>query len=75
MPASEVMKKYRSGKLHSGSKRGPVVRDTKQAKAIQISEARSEGHDIPKKPSRSSRSRHGRRKRSRSGRRRGYNRR
>lgn len=49
MPASQVMKKFKSGKLHSGSKKGPVVKNPAQAKAIQISEARDEGHHIPKK--------------------------
>ena len=49
MPAREVAKKFRKGRLHSGSKRGPIVTDPKQMKAIQISEARAEGHDIPKK--------------------------
>lgn len=49
MPASEVMKKFHKGKLHSGSKKGPVVKNLAQAKAIQISEARSEGHHIPRK--------------------------
>ena len=44
------MKKYKSGRLHSGSKKGPVVKSKKQAKAIQISEARSEGYDIPPAP-------------------------
>ena len=50
MPASQVMKKFRKGRLHSGSKKGPVVTNPKQATAIQISEARDEGYDIPKKP-------------------------
>jgi Family of unknown function (DUF6496) len=49
MPASQVMKKFHKGQLHSGSKRGKVVTDPKQAKAIQISEARDEGHDIPQR--------------------------
>jgi len=48
MPAKNVLKKFRSGKLHSGTKTGPIVTNPKQAKAIQISEARAEGHDIPK---------------------------
>jgi len=48
MPAKNVMKKFRAGKLRSGSKSGPVVTNPKQAKAILLSEARSEGHDIPK---------------------------
>jgi Family of unknown function (DUF6496) len=50
MPASEVMKKFRKGKLHSGSKHGSKVISPKQARAIQISEARAEGHNIPMKP-------------------------
>lgn len=48
MPASEVMKEFRKGNLHSG-KGGPIVTNPKQAVAIQISEARAEGHRIPKK--------------------------
>ena len=48
MPASLVAEKFRAGKLHSGSKHGPVVTNPKQMTAIQISEARSEGHNIPK---------------------------
>ena len=49
MPSSQVMKKYRAGKLHSGSKRGPKVKSEKQARAIQISEARAEGKRSPKR--------------------------
>ncbi len=49
MPASLVMKKFKAGKLRSGSKHGPRVESTKQAKAIMLSEARAEGHHIPKK--------------------------
>ena len=56
MPASQVMKKFRKGKLHSGSKRGKVVRSKKQAKAIMLSEARKEGYDIPEKGKRKRRS-------------------
>jgi len=48
MPARNVMPKFRAGKLHSGSKHGPVVTNPSQARAIQISEARDEGYDIPK---------------------------
>jgi len=36
---SKVMKEYKSGKLHSGSKKGPVVKSKKQAIAIALSEA------------------------------------
>ena len=57
MPASEVMPKYRKGQLHSGSKKGPVVTNPKQARAIQISEARSEGHNIPKRGKKQARKR------------------
>jgi hypothetical protein len=57
MPASKVMDEYRSGNLHSGSKAGPVVTNPRQAKAILISEARKEGHDIPRKKSSRSRGR------------------
>lgn len=49
MPASQVTKKFHKGKLHSGSKKGPVVKNPKQAKAIQLSELRDEGYDIPKR--------------------------
>ena len=34
-----VMKEYKEGKLHSGSKKGPVVKSKKQAIAIAMSEA------------------------------------
>lgn len=42
MPSSEVFKKFASGKLHSGSKKGPVVTNRKQAVAIKISEEKKE---------------------------------
>lgn len=35
-----VMREYKKGKLHSGSKKGPVVKSKKQAIAIAMSEAR-----------------------------------
>lgn len=35
----KVMKEYKSGKLHSGSKKGPVVKNPRQALAISLSEA------------------------------------
>lgn len=35
----KVMKEWKSGKLHSGSKKGPIVTKKKQAVAIALSEA------------------------------------
>lgn len=45
----KVMHEYKEGKLHSGSKKGPVVQNKKQAVAIALSEARKKGARIPKK--------------------------
>jgi len=36
----KVMREYKQGKLHSGSKKGPKVTSRKQAVAIALSEAR-----------------------------------
>lgn len=36
---SKVMREYKAGKLHSGSKKGPEVTNPKQAVAIALSEA------------------------------------
>lgn len=52
MPAHLVDDKFRAGKLHSGSKKGPIVTNPKQMKAILLSEARDEGYDIPEPPKR-----------------------
>jgi len=35
----KVMGEYKAGKLRSGSKKGPVVKSEKQAKAIGMAEA------------------------------------
>lgn len=52
MPASEVMSKFRKGKLHSGKgrggKKGRIVKSKRQAKAILLSYLRKEGK-IPKR--------------------------
>jgi len=40
MPFDQVMSKWKSGSLHSGSKKGPVVKNQKQAVAIMLSEKR-----------------------------------
>lgn len=37
---SKVMHEWGQGKLHSGSKKGPVVKSQRQAVAIALSEAR-----------------------------------
>lgn len=42
MPAKNVMPKFKRGQLHSGSKKGPVVKNKKQAIAIMLSEKRAE---------------------------------
>ena len=39
----KVMKEYKKGELHSGSKTGPKVKNRKQAVAIALSEARKSG--------------------------------
>lgn len=41
MPYTEVMHKWKTGKLHSGSKSGPKVKSQKQAVAIMLSEKRA----------------------------------
>lgn len=61
MPSKNVFKKFGSGRLHSGSKHGPVVTNPKQAVAIYMSEKEDEAkgeHEKPermKKPMRSKR--------------------
>jgi hypothetical protein len=42
----KVMGEFKAGKLHSGSKSGPAVKNPKQAIAIAMSEA---GKSMPKK--------------------------
>ncbi len=49
MPSSEIMDKFRAGKLHSGPG-GKIVRKKKQARAILLSQLRSEGKIGPRKP-------------------------
>lgn len=41
---SKVYKEFGEGKLHSGSKKGPIVTNPKQASAIAISEAKKRGY-------------------------------
>jgi len=40
MPYDQVMHKYKHGELRSGSDKGPVVKNRKQAIAIMLSEKR-----------------------------------
>lgn len=42
----EEMHKFKEGKLHSGSKKGPVVGNQKQAIAIALSSARKKGMKV-----------------------------
>lgn len=50
MPSSEVMHKFKKGSLHSGSDKGPKVKDRKQAIAIMMSEKRKESKHGGKYP-------------------------
>ena len=42
MPSSEVLHKFKTKKLRSGSSSGPIVKNRKQDIAIMISEKRNE---------------------------------
>ena len=55
MPYTKVMSEFKKGKLHSGSKKGPVVTNPKQAVAIMLSEKRDEQAKRGAKPSRKAR--------------------
>ena len=46
---AKVMHEFKDHELHSGSKKGPVVRNPKQAIAIALSEARRVTHKKSKK--------------------------
>lgn len=48
---AKVMREYKHGQLHSGSKKGPEVKSRKQAIAIALSEARKAGEPVKKKGS------------------------
>ena len=45
----KVMTEMKEGKLHSGSKKGPVVTNPRQGIAIALSEARKKGLKVGKK--------------------------
>jgi hypothetical protein len=65
MPYDEVMHKWKHGKLHSGSKKGPLVKSYEQAIAIEMSEKREakkgkkEYQSVDLGPSSKVRKRHG----------------
>jgi hypothetical protein len=46
----KVMHKFKEGTLHSGSKKGPLVSNPKQAIAIGLSEQRKSGEKVKRKP-------------------------
>lgn len=50
-----VMREYKEGALHSGSKSGPKVTSRKQAIAIGLSEQRKMGKKVPPKKASSKR--------------------
>jgi hypothetical protein len=52
MPAAKVMHEWKAGNLHSGSKKGPVVKSRKQAVAIMLSEKEQEDKDADEQPQR-----------------------
>ena len=46
---AKVMREGYAGKLHSGSKKGPVVTNRAQMMAIALSESRKKGMKVPRK--------------------------
>ncbi len=46
---AKVEREFKEGKLHSGSKKGPVVTSRKQSLAIALNEARKAGEKVAKK--------------------------
>jgi len=56
MPFDKVLHKFKEGKLHSGSKDGPVVKSKKQALAIMESEKKSDKPEYKSKDKKKSKS-------------------
>lgn len=52
-----VMREFKHGELHSGSKNGPEVNNRKQAIAIGLSEQRQQGKTVPPKPKKAAKKR------------------
>lgn len=46
---SSEMEKFKKSKLHSGSKKGPIVKKKSQALAISLAVAREKGAKVKKK--------------------------
>lgn len=46
----KAVTEMKAGKLHSGSKKGPVVTNRSQAIAIGLSQAKKAGGKVPAKP-------------------------
>jgi hypothetical protein len=44
---AKVMGEFKRGMLHSGSKKGPKVKNRKQAVAIGLNSARKHGYKVP----------------------------
>jgi hypothetical protein len=45
----KTLHEFKEGELHSGSKKGPIVKSKNQAVAIALNQARKKGAKIPKK--------------------------
>lgn len=56
MPWQNVMHKFKHGELHSGDKKGPKVKNRKQAIAIMLSEKKNNTHNVG--PSKKVKSKH-----------------
>lgn len=58
----KVIREFEEGKLHSGSKKGPKVKNLKQAVAIGISEAKRKGFKAGEEWKKSNRKKKGKKK-------------
>jgi hypothetical protein len=58
MPYQKVMHKFKHNELHSGSKKGPLVKNRQQAIAIMLSEKRKGEGEVDTGPSDKIRKKH-----------------